>query len=35
LRKTEIIAQFPDKLTPAEVRRIGALNARKKIKLGR
>jgi len=35
LRKTEIIARFPDKLTPAEVRRIGALNTRKKIRVGR
>jgi GT2 family glycosyltransferase len=32
LRKTEIISRYPDKMTAEEVRRIGALNARKKIR---
>jgi GT2 family glycosyltransferase len=35
LSKTEIIERFPDKLTAKEVRRIGALNVRTKIRLGR
>jgi GT2 family glycosyltransferase len=32
LRKTEIITRYPDKLTAEEVRQIGALNDRKKIR---
>jgi GT2 family glycosyltransferase len=35
LSKTEIIEQFPDKLTPDELRRLSALNARKRIRLSR
>jgi GT2 family glycosyltransferase len=35
LWKTEIIKRFPDKLTWPERRRIGALNARRRIRFGR
>jgi GT2 family glycosyltransferase len=35
LSKTEIIERFPNKLTWAESRKIGALNVRHRIKLGR
>jgi GT2 family glycosyltransferase len=35
LRKTDIIDRYPDKLSSTEIRRIGVLNIRKRIKLGR
>ena len=35
VRRTEIIAQFPEKLTPEEVNRLYALNRRSRLKLGR
>ena len=35
LRRTEIIARFPEKLTPEEMNRLYALNRRRRLKLGR
>jgi N-acetylglucosaminyl-diphospho-decaprenol L-rhamnosyltransferase len=35
LRRTEIIGQFPEKLTPDEVNRLYALNRRSRLRLGR
>jgi GT2 family glycosyltransferase len=35
LTKTEIIDRYPDKLSPMEVRRIGALNMKTRIRLDR